>query len=352
MIADLAPFGPGEQAALIAPALHDQFDVDFFCLSQGWLASGARPNCDEWSEYELGVRNWLGAARQLWTRLQSKPYSIIHSWDWRSSGLVGHVIPWTISHPRRGHWISQADEMFPFDAEGLIRHIPAFRSPDWTIGDPFRLRSGRILGPATEIPAAVAAAPERNEGLRTELGWGSEINIVGTVCPLEARFGLKHLIWAVDQIKCIRDDLRLVVWGSGSAGATLKRFARQVGVLDWIDWRSAGRDVRREMAGLDLYWHAPRDTAMPNALASALMLGLPSIAARTEATTELAGVWPKTLATVAWGARDEIARHTNQWLKKRPAVPLESACPAWIREHSPAAIAQQYGQVYRQLLGD
>jgi hypothetical protein len=85
-------------------------------------------------------------------------------------------------------------------------------------------------------------------------------------------------------------------------------------------------------------------------LAAALAQGIPAIAPSTPATEQLASAFPSTLKPVAWGARDQIARQTYQWLEHGfPKLDL-AAMSAWMESHQPGLVARHYAEAYRQIL--
>ena len=350
MFADVVPFGPGEQATLIAPHLRNQFDIDFFSLTKRHLNTSRVENGDHWFEYELGQRNWLGAARQLGLLLRRREYALVHTWDRQSTRLTKWVMFAAGRWARRAAWVRQAFDESSSGPKSITGLIQRMREPDWMLGDPWLLESAQAADKSTAIRLAVPSPSPKNMALRTARQLPADVKLIGTVCQLDSRSGLKHLIWALDQIKCVRDDLRLIVWGSGSQKEQFRWYARQIDILDWIDWRSPRSDVRAEMTGLDMYWHAPRTEATPPELVAALTSGLPAIAPRTAATAELAQTWSTTLAMVSWGARDEIARQTQQWLQHGWPFLDQSVAAKWTQAHAPAVVAKEYALTYERLI--
>ncbi len=346
VIADLLPFGPGEQAAILAPNLLDSYEVDFFCCSCGNRGERDDALIGQWHEYEIGKRNWLGAARHLRDRLRRDRYELVHTWDRRSTELLRWTLLSTARSVRPRVWIEQLGDE---SSSTALRAFPGVPKPTTTFAETWLAATENRVA-TLAMPLAVPCPVQTNKVFRSTLKLSPEVKLIGAVCPLEARCGLKHLIWCLDQLKCVRDDIRLVIWGTGSQAKTLRRYARQVGVDEWVFWFDSNRDVRSEMSSLDLYWHAPRSDSTPAALATALLLGLPTIAPASAATRDLCSTWPTTLKTVPWGARDEISRQTHQWLEHGLPVADPAHAAAWCHSHSPSAVAQEYAKVYARLL--
>ncbi len=353
MIADVVPFGPGEQAILIAPHLREQFAIDFFCCSRGNPSNVGPENGDEWCAFEFGKRNWLGAARKLGVLLRGKKYALLHTWDQRSAILTKWALLVAGSTSRRAVWIHQIQDESPSNVGSDDGSIPGLRRPDWTMGDRWLRDTVSTGEPSTAVPLAIPDTPiawTQVTGRKSSVQPAPAVKMIGTVCPLEARAGLKHLIWALDQMKCVRDDLRLVVWGTGSQRTELRRYADKIGLLDWIQWRLPGSGVRTEMIDLDFYWQAPRSEAIPPELVAALLMGLPTIAPRSAATLELAKTFSTCLATIPWGARDEMARQTQQWLEHGWTPSSPSIAAEWVQTHAPAVVAREYATAYERIL--
>lgn len=291
----------------------------------------------------------MGAGRKLAMEIRRNKYAIVHAWG---SGAI-RLTRWAMlaggRAARSAKWLCQANETMSHPESPVF----PVRSPDWIVGDPWLLRSISTGSKTKSIPlAAPAPALVKSESkLPTNKERGDVVRI-GTVCPLEVRYGLKHLIWSLDQLKCVRSDLRLVVWGRGAQSHDLRRYVRLIGISDWIKWRSPKRDIRSELSELDLYWHAPRSEGLAPALVAALTFGLPSIAPRTAATLELAKTWPNQLVIVPWGARDEIARQTQQWLERGFAQDATSVTADWLRAHHPVQVASEYAAAYREALAE
>lgn len=345
MISDLLPFGSGEQAVILAPKLREQLEVDFFCFSRGDQCGPTSASTGEWYEYEIGKRNWIGALRYLHRCLRKNRYDLVHTWDRRSTELVRWALLTAGRSARSAVWIEQLEDT---PSKGALRAIPGLPNPRATFAETWLAATAQRVE-VLALPLAVPC-PLQNKSFRSTLDLPPDVKLIGTVCPLEARHGLKHLIWCLDQLKCVRADVRLAIWGTGSQATPLRRYARHVGVDDWIFWMDPKRDVRSEMASLDLYWHAPRSVSTPSALVAALLLGLPTIAPTFAATRDLCSTWPTILKTVAWGARDEISRQTHQWLENGLPTTDGASAAAWCESHSPSAIAQEYARTYTRLL--
>lgn len=342
------PFSPGEQGSLIAPELRAEFEVGVAsCFPDP--ASSVIDTTGRDGLRKPRRLNWGAAAWELWRRLRAHRYDLVYSWDDVAARLLQRVSRVCPPSVRRWKWVAHSD-----DAAARVRRrgdfVPGARQVDWRTGDPGPAVLSQAQEGFTIVPWAVPAPLRRDDELRRRFGFEQDFKLIGAVCSLEARSGVKHLIWILDQIKCVRSDLRLILWGTGSMSAAIHRYAQQVGVADWIRWLRPSGGMRREMSSLDIYWHVPRENAFPGAAAFALLQGIPVIATRTPQTRALSAAWGTLITEASWGARDEFARQTHQRLlaPNIPAVP--DTALAWIAEHDVSTVAEQHAAVCRHLL--
>lgn len=343
-----SPFTGGEQGMLVAPFIAHEWQVDFVtCLHP-------EPKISAETTGREGLRrprrvNWWQAAQRLRNQLRQTDYSLVHSWDQQATDLLSWLRPILSERARRWKWVAQGN---PATQMTWTKPLPfgVRRRPDWWTSSWPKKKETARADALSKIPLAVPRQSSPRGDFRSAMGFADNLKVIGAVCPLEASSGVKHLIWILDQIKCVRSDLRLVVWGSGSMASSLERYARHVGVDDWMRWLIPDSRTRDAIAELDVYWHAPRTTGYPPALVAALAHGVPSIATETDATRKLLPEWEGLLVTAVWGARDEFARQTHQWLlaADRPQTPAQAS--AWIANHDPAVSANRLIELYRRLI--
>ncbi len=260
VVSDFLPFGLGEQAALMAPWLADQFDVRFFSIGQAGLRHVASLLGDlPHMAIRCRPRNWPVAAWQLRRLLRRDEYGIVHAWG----GVATDLARWSLSGRghRRGHTVFVSRVDVSRDRSASIRRIvdAVTCNPDveLTADAPCRQAAGDplLLQPIASVHQR-SQAPSTN--LRTELGLESSIELIGTVAELEAKTGLKHLIWAADLVNCVRDDVRLVIWGNGSQRDNLRRFAGQIGDAKKYIWLPRDQNIRQQLDSLDVFWEPTR----------------------------------------------------------------------------------------------
>jgi glycosyltransferase involved in cell wall biosynthesis len=158
---------------------------------------------------------------------------------------------------------------------------------DWTVSEP----GARSLALAAGLPAdrvhliasglapAGASGPSRALWLAS-LGLPPEGFVVAGIGRLRVERQWKDLIWAADMLKFIRQDIHLLVCGTGPQRARLQRFRRQVRIEDQVHFIGQRNDVADWLPHVDVFWSPRADRAQPLALLEAMAAGVPSIAAR------------------------------------------------------------------------
>jgi len=144
---------------------------------------------------------------------------------------------------------------------------------------------------------------------------GQDIVLVGSVADYEPRTRLKDLIWATDLLSCIRDDVHLMLVGSGWQKAGLLRFLAptdaNVHFVPEQDLES------HHLAGLDVFWQSHCIQPLPAAMMLTMSFGVPVISVAGPGLTELVR-HQQTGMIVNVGARNEFARWTKFMIENQP----------------------------------
>jgi glycosyltransferase involved in cell wall biosynthesis len=144
---------------------------------------------------------------------------------------------------------------------------------------------------ADELPPAVDTAATRREAgtgptrteLLQELGLPKDGRLLGFAGRLTRDKQVKELLWALDQIRCVRDDVYLLVIGDGEARPLFERFARLYEIADhvrFVGWRG---NSAAWLVALDIYCTASTRQSPSLALLEAMALGKPVVASDTPA---------------------------------------------------------------------
>lgn len=147
----------------------------------------------------------------------------------------------------------------------------------------------------------------------------SKLYLIGTVARLLPGYQLKDLIWAVDLLCCIRDDIHLFIFGSGSQESCLRRFISKTASAEHIHLVLAESTDEMDLAALDCYWNGQLEAPLPSAMLAVMARQIPVISVLGTGTAELVLPLRSALAT-NFGARDEFARWTKFLIEQPQAA--------------------------------
>jgi len=188
---------------------------------------------------------------------------------------------------------------------------------------------GIEAGKFTVIPNGIAAIDRvgTREELLAELRLPGNCRLIVAVGRLWAQKRYKDLIWAADLLKCVRDDVHLLIVGDGPEVDRLTRFRDQVEIRDRVHFLGERNDVRKILSQADCFWLGSGYEGQSNAMMEAMALGIPVVASDipgnrdlvipepigTNASTDLIHTAPN-VATgylVPVGDRAALARYTQ-----------------------------------------
>lgn len=190
----------------------------------------------------------------------------------------------------------------------------------------------------------------------TRAGWRAGFGIVEPIVLLNVKrlhelAGQKYLIEAFARIARARQDVRLVICGTGPLRESLEAQAAAAGVGSRITFTGlvGNDDVARYAAIADLFVLPSLLEALPTVAVEALAAGTPVLSADHPGGVELAGIFGDDVAVVPrqnvealHAALDAAIEHPRR---------TRSATRAILDEHfSPAAVERTYAAVYGRLV--
>lgn len=188
------------------------------------------------------------------------------------------------------------------------------------------------------------------EALLRELGLPPDARLIGAVGRLTKSKRLNELLWASDQIHCVRDDVYLLVAGDGPDRALHERYAHLYHIDDHVRFLGWRTDIPRLFAQLDVFCAPEIRRHYSLALLEAMSAGVPVVASDTPAHREL--ITPEETGYLAPTAvRSEIARWCLKILENDDvAAGLRSAARQRVEALFPPHVAvERYRALYQSL---
>ncbi len=144
--------------------------------------------------------------------------------------------------------------------------------------------------------------------LREELNLAPDHRLLIAVGPLQANKGLKDLIWATDLLKVVRDDVHLLIVGSGPYRWRVERFRAQVRVSRHVHLLGDRDDVPRLLRAADVFCLAGHHESLNNGLLEAMAHGCPAVVSDIPGNRQ-AATDGRSCLMVPPGDRGGFARH-------------------------------------------
>jgi glycosyltransferase involved in cell wall biosynthesis len=191
-------------------------------------------------------------------------------------------------------------------------------------------------------------APPRKD-LCEMLGLPLDARLLCTAGRLTREANLIDALWAVDQIRCVRDDVYLLVIGGGEALPLIERYARLYEVdqrVRFLGWRS---DAAALLACADVFCTASRRPRCSLSVLEAMALGLPVVASDTAAHRRLV-VPNQTGILVDLRQRSEMSRWCLRLLEDADLRARfgEAARQVVAQQFPLEPFVQTYGRLYEQ----
>lgn len=201
------------------------------------------------------------------------------------------------------------------------------------------------------VPQTLERPDQTRRRLLHELELPEDSQLIVAAAELTPDTHCKDLIWGIDQLRIIRDDVHLLLLGSGRQRSRLERFlglTEAIPATHFLGDRGDGPEI---VAAADIFWQADLTTYLPDGLLVALASGVPVVSAYGPATSS--AVWPQQTAWVAdTSARYHYARWSKFFLEEseRAAQLASQASEQTVRSFSLAAASARIREVYSELV--
>jgi len=140
-----------------------------------------------------------------------------------------------------------------------------------------------VLAPQEELEAS-------QTWLRDLAGFPRGVQMSVTIADLDDReSGVDVLLWAIPKVVAAHRQARFVIIGEGKHHEEFERRVRARGLNKFIVWLDGGVDVRKVLAGGDLFIHPSLRDPFPIVALKAMAAGLPVVGTRVGGVPEIIG---------------------------------------------------------------
>lgn len=277
----------------------------------------------------------IQAALRLRKRIQSFGPDIVHAWGQPATDIAAAVLKrndnvklissvmakWnpqtTLIETLQRHLIHRVDQ-FIVSHESLKPELLAFDVPDSKFQTVVNCVDSNANHADDDQQRQQRRRQQRDLLIQTtNLPPSSFIAI--TSADLEPSTRLKDLIWATDLLSCVRDDVHLVILGSGSQHQRLLDFAACTEAADHIHFARRPASATDLIGGADVYWNSHLRRPMGGAMLAAFNAAVAVVSVYGPETSPLIR-HQETGFAVNFGARDEFARWTKFLIEKPDAA--------------------------------
>jgi glycosyltransferase involved in cell wall biosynthesis len=172
--------------------------------------------------------------------------------------------------------------------------------------------------------------------------------VVGAVCVLRPEKNLGALVEAFAALRSGREGLRLLIVGSGSEEAGLRRRCAELGIEAACVFLPTTAEAPRMLASIDVFAHPSLTEGLPNAVMEAMAAGCCVVATEAGGTGELVTHGETGLLCRVGDVeslRTELeAAVANPALRKRLAASGAARMREFSMERSVAAVARVYAE--------
>jgi glycosyltransferase involved in cell wall biosynthesis len=298
MIPTLDQSGAEKQFALLATRLPpDEFDVHAIALTRGG------PYADELAAAGIPLTVLGKRARfdpltlmRLRSELRRLQPQILHTWLF-AANAYGRLCAGVVPHAKivvsercvdrwKAGWQLWLDRRLIGRTDRLVGNSTSVVEFYRELGVPAEKLVCVPNGIVVPVSPDAASGWDRAAMLR-DLDLPPDAFVVGFTGRLAKQKRVEDLIWAVETLRQIRPQLRLVIVGDGPEREPLETFAREIGCDQHVRFVGHRADALAWINTFDVFCLASSFEGMSNSVMEAMSLGKPVIASDIPANREL-----------------------------------------------------------------
>ena len=297
----------------------------------------------------------LGGLRQLRRCISQSNPDILHIWhpyllNWEHLGMlhrVGAKTVCSIGNPA-DRWIRYPTHAFKFYVR-RSDHVVFSSTAQLEFAQQFlKIKASSVVYPSEQFIKS-----DHKADIRRQLGLSPGSFIVGAAGRLIPGKRLKDLIWSIEILKTVRDDIHLVVWGDGPQLEVLQEYARELDLLSHIHFVGWGSEFQSHVQDCLCLVSCSDAHGVSACAATALSAGIPFVSAGAKGNLELF-VNGKNSLLFGSGDSGSLARCINN-LVEDPSLSGQLVRDAKLLQEttlSPSRFADSYFRVFNAVANE
>ncbi len=175
--------------------------------------------------------------------------------------------------------------------------------------------------------------------------------MIATIGRLWLQKRVRDVIWAVELLQNVRDDVHLLIVGDGPERRRLEKFRDNVQLQRRVHFLGHRNDVPEFLEHIDVLWSASMYEGLPNTIMEAMAAGVPVVATDIAGNNDLVADG-QTGYLVKVGDTAGLARCANKIIAdKRLSLRLaEAARNEMLTKYPIKKMVDRHAELYRQLL--